>query len=305
MRRISVILFVCLLPLLSMGQELNAKVTVVYSQISTAVDRKVFQTLQTQLQDFLNKRKWTNEDYAVQEKIRCNFLLNLQSSPETNTYKATLTIQAARPVYNSNYQAATFNHMDNDVVFRYVEFQPIEFNENRVQGTEPLSANLTAILAYYVYMILGIDHDSFAPRGGDPYFQKANNIVNAAPDARLITGWKPFDSQRNRYWLSENMMNSRYSLVHDAYYIYYRQCMDNLYENDTKARQELLNAVNTLYTLKVDNPNIMIYQFFFQGKADEIISIMKKANPGERSRIIDLLQKIDPTNTLKYKEQLK
>jgi hypothetical protein len=214
-------------------------------------------------------------------------------------------VQAARPVYNSNYQAAIMNHQDNDVVFRYVEFQPIEFNENRVQGTDPLASNLTAILAYYVYMILGIDHDSFAPRGGDQYFQKANAIVNAAPDGRLITGWKPFDSQRNRYWLAENMINSRYSLVHDAYYIYYRQCLDALYENDSKARQELLNSLNSLYTLREENPNLMIYQFYFQGKADEIINIMKKANPGERSRAIELLQKIDPTNTLKYKEQLK
>lgn len=305
MRKLLIVLVVSMMCEALQAQELNAKVTVLYNQISTTIDRKVFQTLQTQLQDFLNKRKWTNEDYSVQEKIRCSFLLNLQSNLETNTYKATLTIQAARPVYNSNYQAAIMNHMDNDVVFRYVEFQPIEFNENRVQGTDPLASNLTAILAYYVYMMLGFDHDSFAPRGGDLFFQRANAIVNAAPDARLITGWKPFDSQRNRYWLSENMMNSRYSLIHDAYYIYYRQCLDNLYENDNKARQEMLNAVNTLYTMQVDNPNIMIYQFFFQGKSDEIINIMKKANPGERSRIIELLQKIDPTNTLKYKEQLK
>jgi hypothetical protein len=305
MKNYCFVLVIILFPIIMQAQELNAKVTVLSNQISSSTDKKVFQTLQTQLQDFLNKRKWTNEEYNVQEKIKCSFLLNLQTNAETNTYKATLTIQAARPVYNSNYQAAIMNHQDGDVVFRYVEFQPIEFNENRVQGTDPLASNLTAIFAYYVYMILGIDHDSFAPRGGDTYFQKANAIVNSAPDGRLISGWKPFDSQRNRYWLAENLVNSRYSLVHDSYYIYYRQSLDNLFENDAKARAELLNSLNTLYTLHEDSPNIMIYQFYFQGKADEIINIMKRANPGERSRVIELLQKIDPTNTLKYKEQLK
>lgn len=305
MRKFCSALLVLMLPVLLPAQELNARVTVLYNQISTTVDRRVFQTLQTQLQDLLNKRKWTSEDYSIQEKVRCSFLLNLTSNVESNTYKATLTVQAARPVFNSSYQAAIMNHQDNDVVFRYQEFQPIEFNENRVQGTDPLASNLTAIFAYYVYMILGIDHDSFAPRGGDPYFQKANAIVNAAPDGRLITGWRPFDSQRNRYWLAENMLNSRYALIHDAYYAYYRNCLDHLYEDDNIARQELMNSLNLLYTLKDDSPNIMAFQFFFQGKSDEIINILKMASPSERSRAVEILQKIDPTNLQRYKEELK
>lgn len=287
------------------SQELNARVNVVFNQISTTVDRRVFKTLQTALTDFLNKRKWTPDDYSPQEKISCNFLLNLQSSPETNVYKATLTVQAARPVYNSSYQAALINFQDADVAFRYVEFQPIEFNENRVQGTDPLAANLTAIFAYYVNLILGLDNASYAPRGGDVYFRKANAIVNAAPDGRNITGWRPFDGQRNRYWLAENLVNSRYSLIHDAIYGYYRQGLDHLTENESKARQEVLNSLSLLYTLYEENPNIMIYQFYFQGKSDELINMMKKANPGERARAVEILQKIDVTNAARYKEALK
>jgi hypothetical protein len=294
-----------ILTISSDAQELNGRVTVVFNQISTTVDRKVFQTLQTALTDFLNKRKWTNEVYGPQEKISCNFLLNLTASPETNVYKASLTVQAARPVYNSTYQAPLINFIDNDVVFRYVEFQPIEFNENRVQGTEPLTANLTAVFAYYVNIILGLDNDSFSPRGGDVYFKKANAIVNSAPDGRMISGWKPFDSQRNRYWLAENLVNSRYSLVHDAVYTYFRLGMDQLSEDEKKARQEVINSLSTLYTLHEDNPNIMIYQFFFQGKSDELISMLKKANPGERARAIEMLQKIDITNASRYKQELK
>ncbi len=302
----TVSIFILLLSALGTeAQELNGRVSVVYNQISTTIDRKAFKTLQTALTNFLNQRKWTNEDYGPQEKINCNFLLNLTSSPETNVYKASLTIQAARPIYNSTYQAPLINFIDNDVAFRYVEFQPVEFNENRVQGTEALTGNLTAIFAFYVNVILGLDNDSFSPRGGDLYFKKANAIVNSAPDGRLISGWKPFDSQRNRYWLAENLVNSRYSLVHDAVYAYYRLGMDQLAENDNKARQEVVNALNTLYTLHEDNPNIMIYQFFFQGKSDELISLLKKANPGERARAVEMLQKIDITNASKYKQELK
>ncbi len=287
------------------AQELNAKVTVIYSQVSTATDRKVFQTMQTGLSNFLNKRKWTTEEYAPSERINCSFLLNLQSIPETGVYKATLTVQAARPVYNSSYQAALVNYIDNDVVFRYQEFQPIEFNENRIAGPEPLAGNLTAIFAYYVNIIVGLDMDSFAPRGGDPYFQKASAIVNSAPDGRSISGWKPFDSQRNRYWLMENLTNNRYTMVHDATYTYYRLGLDKLYENEAEAREQVMNAISALYAMSSENPNIMIYSFFFQGKADEIIRIMKKANPGERARAIEMLQKVDITNASKYRDELK
>jgi hypothetical protein len=304
-RRSLLLLMFLFFSLVGESQELNARVNVVFNQISTTVDRRVFKTLQTALTDFLNKRKWTPDDYSVQEKISCNFLLNLQSSPETNVYKATLTVQAARPVYNSSYQAALINFQDADVAFRYVEFQPIEFNENRVQGTDPLAANLTAIFAYYVNMILGLDNASFSPRGGDVYFRKANAIVNAAPDGRNITGWRPFDGQRNRYWLAENLVNSRYSLIHDAIYGYYRQGLDHLTENESKARQEVLNSLSLLYTLHEENPNIMIYQFYFQGKSEELINLMKKANPGERARAVEILQKIDVTNAARYKEALK
>jgi Domain of unknown function (DUF4835) len=289
----------------SQAQELNAKVTVIFSQVSTATDRKVFQTMQSALNNFLNKRKWTTEEYSPSERINCSFLLNLQSVPETGVYKATLTVQAARPVYNSSYQAAIVNFQDPDVTFRYQEFQPVEFNENQIQGPEPMAGNLTAIFAYYVNLIVGLDMDSFAPRGGDPYFQKANKIVNSAPDGRLITGWKPFDGQRNRYWLTENLTNNRYTMVHDAIYTYYRMGLDQLYEKEAEGRKEIMNAISSLYTMTTDNPNIMIYSFFFQGKSDEIIRILKKANPGERARAIEMLQKVDITNASRYKDELK
>lgn len=309
MRKLSTIFITIILLSLEMAdvqaQELNARVTVLYSQVSTTVDRKVFQTLQTSLNNFLNKRKWTTDVFDASERIDCSFLINLQSVIEQNVYQATITVQAARPVFNTTYVSPLINFQDNDFVFRYVEFQPLEFNENRVSGAEPLASNLTAVLAYYVNIILALDYDSFSPRGGDPYFQKAMNIVNSASDGRGISGWKPFDGLRNRYWLGENFMNSRYTLVHDAYYTYYRQGMDKMYENEKETRAQILNALNMLNTINTETPNLMVIPFFFQGKSDEIIRIFKKADLPDKQRAVELLQKLDITNASKYKQELK
>ncbi len=295
----------CFLAFAAEAQEINARVTVLYNQVSTTVDRKVFQTLQTGLVNFINKRKWTTDVFDVSEKIECSFLINLTNIEETNVYRATLTVQAGRPVYNTTYLTPLINFQDNDFVFRYVEFQPLEFNDTRVMGTEPLSANLTAVIAFYVYMILGLDYDSFSPRGGDPYFQKAINIVNQAPNGRGISGWTAFDGQRNRYWLAENFMNSRYSLVHDAYYTYYRLAMDNMLENEREARTQVINALSQLNTVHAENHNIMVIPFFFQGKADEIVRIFQRADPAEKQRAVELLQRLDITNASKYKQEIK
>jgi len=289
----------------SKGQEINARVTVLYNQVSTTIDRKVFQTLQTGLVNFINKRKWTSDVFEPGERIEASILVNLTNVEETNVYRATLTVQAARPVHNTSYLSPLINFQDNDVVFRYVEFQPLEFSDNNVAGTEPLSANLTAVIAYYMYTILALDYDSFAPRGGDPYFQKAINIVNQAPAGRLVSGWKPFDGQRNRYWLAENFMNSRYTLVHDAYYTYYRQAMDKMFEDEQEARAQMINAFNMLNTVHAETPNLMVIPFFFQGKSDEIIRVFQKANPQDKQRAVELLTRMDITNANRYKQEIK
>src|SRR6187455_3564557 len=213
--------------LFGQSQEIRARLTVNVNKdrIPTTIDRKIFQTLQAGLTNFVNNRKWTSDVFQTSERIQCNFLLNISGVLGTNVYRATLTVQAARPAYNSTYQCPMINYMDESIVFRYVEYQPIEFNENRVQGNDALVANLTAVFAYWVYIILGFDYDSFSLRGGDPYFIKAQNIVNNAPESSEISGWKNYETQRNRYWLAENLNNNRFALFHDAVYLYYRNGM--------------------------------------------------------------------------------
>ncbi len=286
------------------AQELVARVSINSSAVGTSVDKKVFQSLQQAVTTFLNNRKWTEDATQQNEKINCNFLISIEEA-DNNVFKGTMIVQAARPVFNSSYVTPLINFQDRPIVFRYTEYQPIEFNENRVSGTDGLASNLTATLAYYVYIILGLDYNSFALRGGDPYFQKAQNIINNAPDGRDIVGWKAFDGQRNRYWLVENLTDSKYAILHDAMYNYYRLGLDNMYENEPNARAAVLDAITQLNTLNNDQQNSMIIPFFFQSKSTEIVKIFKKAPPEEKQRVQEMMSRLDIENANLYKQELK
>ncbi len=301
---ITVLLLCLALPAVH-SQELQAKVTVVATRIASTVDKKIFVTLQTQLNNLMNNRRWTNDQFQQSEKIECSFILNLESIVEPNVYKASLTIQTARPVFNSAYQSPLINYLDADVTFKYVEFQPIEFNESRVQGTDASAANLPAILAYYAYMIIGLDYDSFSPKGGDAYFRRAQNIVNNAPEGKGLTGWRVFDGLRNRYWLNENLISSRYNIVHDVIYGYYRLALDKFYENEPEARRNMLQALTLLHAFNKENANTMILQFFLQGKSQELIGMFKKGTGEERARAVELLSEMDIINGPTYKQELR
>lgn len=286
------------------AQELNARVTVIADRVGTSVNKNTFLTLQKVLNTFLNTRKWSSDVFGANEKIECNFLLNVEPGTETNVYNASLTIQAARPVFNSSYLSPIINFKDDNVTFKYIEFQQLEFNENRVSGSDALISNLTAVFAYYANIILAFDYLSFSPRGGDAYFLKAQNIVNNAPDGRGISGWKAFDGIRNRYWLVENMLNSRYAVIQDIYYRYYRLVLDKMFQDENAARTELVNVLNLLNNYNTDNPNTMINQFFFQGKSTELIKIFSKALPQDKARALEILPKLDLTNSAEYKAGL-
>jgi len=295
---------ICIQPL--HAQEVFARVQVMDNQLPTTIDKKIFRTLESSLTNFINKRKWTKDSYKINEKIECQFLINLKNVIDQNTFEASLTIQSGRPVYQSAYLSPIINYQDANFAFKYVEGQPMEFNENRVSGSDPLVSNLTAVIVYYVYVILGYDYDSFSLRGGDEYFQKALNIVNNAPDAGQISGWKSYENNnRNRYWLTENLINNRYAMIHDFYYNYYRKGLDKIYEDEAAGRQEVLNALIVLDDINRETPNLMIIQFFMLGKANELIGIFKKAPAADKLRAVQLLSKLDVSNANKYKQELK
>lgn len=283
------------------AQEIRANVSVVAQQVQ-GVDKKIFTTLQNSIREFLNNRHWANDAFTPAERIECNFLLNVTGTAGADAYKATLTIQATRPVYNSGYVTSLLNIQDNNIVFRYVEFQQLEFSDTRVVGNDPLASNLTAILAYYVDIILGLDYDSFSPRGGDVYFKKALNIVNNAPDGKDISGWKAFEGNRNRYWLQDNLQNAKFLQFHDVMYQYHRQGLDMMYDDVAKGRAAILNCLNMLYSIHQDIPNSMLMQTFFSAKGEELLKIFSKATPPEKSRAAELLSQMDVPNAQKYQQ---
>lgn len=286
------------------SQEFQANVTVLSNRINTSVNKQIFTTLQNALYNWINGRKWTNVAFNNNEKIQCSFLLNLSNATDNNTYTAQLTVQTGRTIYNSSYQSPLMNYMDESVTFKYIQYQEMDFNENRVGGTDPLTANLTAVFAYYCYIILGLNFDSYGLRGGDLYFQKAQNIVNNAPETNALNGWKPFDGLRNRYWLVENLTNPKYNPIHDAFYNYYRLGLDQMFDHEADARIAVMNALIAFNSINNEYPTIMIIQFFFQGKGSEMGNIFKHGTPDEKSRALDILSRIDVSNLSQYKQDL-
>ena len=286
------------------AQEFNAKVIVNAQSVSSSIDKKIFVTLQNQLTNFITGRKWTNDKFNANERIQCSFVINIESSTDANVFKGKMVVQSARPIFGSSYTAAMFNYQDQDIAFKYIEYQPIEFNENRVQGSDALVANLPAIFAYYINMILAMDYDSFAPKGGETYYQKALNVVNNAPDGQDIKGWKAFDGLGNRYWLNENLTNTKYNLLHDVIYGYYRGCLDKMGDKEKEARTAMTKSITQLYNIYKENSNFMFLQFFIQGKSKELVGVFQNGTAEEKSKAAEMLSALDVSKADFYKQQL-
>ena len=303
-RLVQIFCFVVLLQYSTVAQELNATVTLQTNKVDNQVDPKTFVQLQSQLKDFLNQRKWTSDAFSNEEKIDCNFYITIESMVSLGVYEAKLSIVSNRPVYNSAYTTPLLNMQDANFTFKYQLSQPIEFNENRVQGADPLAANLTATLAYYIYVILGLDYDSYSLQGGKPYFNKALNIVNNAPEGSGITGWKSYDGQRNRYLLIDNFTQSGFDKLHSVLYSYYREWLDQLVEKPAVAKAAILNSLMSMQELLEASSNTMAVPILMQGKVTEIIGIFGNADKSMKKQLITTLSAIDITNINKYKEKL-
>lgn len=286
------------------GQELAATVTIQSSKVDNQVDPKTFVQLQSQLRDFINQRKWSSESFGNEEKIECSFYITIESVLSPGVYDAKLSVVSNRPVLNTNYTTPVLNMQDPNFTFKYQLSQPIEFNENKVQGTDALEANLTATIAYYINVILGLDYDSFSLKGGAPYFSKALNIVYNAPEASGINGWKSFDGQRNRFILIDNLTKSGMDKIHEAIYTYYREGLDQMTEKFELGRGAVLNSLMTMQEVQEENTNTMAVPILMQGKYTEIVGIFESANKTLKRQLLNTLSVIDLTNLNKYKEKL-
>lgn len=283
----------------SYAQEFRAKVSVRHQQI-TGVDKKVFESLEKSLTDLINNRKWTDDTYKNNEKYDVSFLLNLNKG-SGNTFSGILTVQANRPVFNTDYATPIVNFIDRQVTFKYEQSQVVEFDESRITGSDPIASNLTAIFAYYVNIILGFEYDSYSLRGGTNYFKKAQNIVLNAPDVKGVEGWKATgDGNKNRYYIVDQILNPRYEGLRDYFYKYHRLGLDIMSDKPNDAKLEIFAGIETLSKIHKENPGSILFQFFFNAKSAEFINLLKSVPKNDRNNYPDLLSQMDISNAVKY-----
>jgi hypothetical protein len=278
------------------GQELRCNIQIVTQQIQ-GTNKQVFQTLQTAIYEFMNNRNWTNHVYGYDERIECNFMFNITEQLSADEFKGTLQIQSRRPIFNTNYNTVMLNYMDNNIHFRYVEFEPLEFDPTQH------TSNLTSILAFWAYFIIGMDYDSFSYLGGTPFLAQAENIVTNAQNAREI-GWKPFESldHKNRYWLVTDFLADGYKPIRDFNYKFHRLGLDVMDEKVTEGRAVIAEGLEDLQKIYRDKPDPFMHplQITLDAKSDELINIFSESFTEEKQRAIRILQEIDPANKNKY-----
>ncbi len=296
MKRSVIIIFLFVLCSAVFSQEFNVVVQVTSPQVE-GTEKKVFETLQQELNDFVNNRKWSNYAYKPEERIEGTILITVSQRTSSDQFVARMNVALRRPVFNASYNSALLNYIDKDFEFSYVEYQPLEYSDN------VFTSNLTSTIAYYLYMFLGIDGDTFARMGGSPYYEKAQNIVNLAQNARE-KGWKGFESQKNRYWLVENLTNPTYAPIREALYKYHRLGLDVMSDDVERGRTAINESLELLRKANRERPGLFLLQLFLEAKRDELVNIYSGASPMDKTQAVNILKEIDPANAAKYQKIL-
>lgn len=276
------------------GQEFRCNVSVSSSRVEGTY-KQVFESMRKDIYEFLNNHKWSDNIYTMDERIECNIFIQITDQIAADEFKGTMQVQLNRPVFNSSYDTPILNIKDNDLQFRYVEFQPLEFNE-----TSNTNA-LTNILAFYADIILGFDYDTYSPLGGSAYFQKARDIVNKSQNARE-KGWRAFEGNYNRFWLVENLTNKAYGPFRELMYRYHRLGLDVMADKPDIGRAEIAEALKNMQRVYRSRPDTYINRIFFDAKSDEIVNIFSRGSTDEKSRVMIILTECDPSNSGKYEK---
>lgn len=274
------------------AQELNARVQVLAPNISN-INKRNLDVLQKTIRDFLNNNKFTNETYLPQERIECNFVITLTNWDGSSGYTAEAQIQSSRPVYNSAYYSTLLNISDKDFDFNYNDGQSLDFSEQN------FITNLSSLLGYYAFTIIGLDKDSFSNLGGTPYFTKAQTLLTIAQTGGN-KGWKAFDGLRNRFWLNENLLNISFRDLRVFIYNYHYNGLDKLQENVSIGAKNVLAMLPALQQLDKQKLGSIFPNVYFAAKADEFANIFSNLNLSDRIVAYNLLSEIDPANIGKY-----
>lgn len=278
------------------AQELMCQVSVNAQQIQGS-DRHIYDNMQNAIRDFVNNRRWTGYTVKVEEKIECSILITLSERVSEDDFKGTIQVQSRRPIFGSSYNSVLLNMMDKDFQFKYLETSPLDFDEN-----SHLS-NLTSVLAYYVYVIIGLDMDTYTEYGGSPYFTKAQAIVNNAQNAPE-KGWKAFESKKNRYWLVENLLNQSYSAIRQGMYNYHIKGLDLMRENLQNGRAGVTTAIEQLQKTHREKPGLYFTQLFIDSKRDEICNIFASSSVAEKNKVVAMLKEVDPAHSGDYNDKI-
>ncbi len=274
------------------AQDLNARVQILSPQVQNT-NKRVLDVLEVAIRDFLNGRKWSSDNFLSHERIDCNFVLNIKEWDGSSNFVVEAQIQSRRPVYGSSYNTTILNISDKDFNFTYTEGQALDYSDQNYL------TNLTSLLAYYAYVIVGMDYDTFSKMAGTPYYAKAQNVVNNAQNAGFV-GWKAFEDLRNRYWLVENLTNKAFNPIREVLYEYHRNGLDVMYDNQAKGRKYIYALLPTLQKIDKQKQGSMLNQVFFTTKANEIVNILGQIPPQERIKSYNILSSLDPANITKY-----
>lgn len=294
------LLCICLLgaaPFIGKAQELNARITINSDKVQST-NKQVFKTLQDALNDFVNNKKWTDATFAMNERIDCSMTLIINEMVSDNSFKGEIQVQARRPVYNSSYTTTLLNYRDTELSFDYTEFEPLEYTENT------LNSNLIATVVFYIYTILGLDFDSFSPKGGTAFFEQAMQIVSLAQAQPTWTGWKAFENDRNRHALATALTDNTSELFRDMWYNYHRKGLDEMAANPDRGRTTIIGLLPVLEQVKSARPTSPLLQMFADSKLDEVVLIYSKATTQEKQEGSKMLSNLYPALTTRM-ESLK
>jgi hypothetical protein len=295
MHNLSLIVFL-IFGIAANAQELRCTVNINASQIQTS-DRAVFKEMKNAIEQFMNTRKWTNDEFKTHEKISCGISLTITQMPSIGRFNANVQIRSERPVYNSNISTLVFNFADRDWEFEYIESVQLEYNDNT------FTTNLTSMLAVYAYLIIGLDYDTFGELGGTPYFQRALAVVNNAQQSGL-PGWQPVGSDRNRYWIVENLNNPQMTELRKAIYSYHRLGLDTFDKNPDQSRDIILKGLREIKKVRDVNPRAVLVVSFFDAKGKELANMFSQGNVQARREAYDIISAIDPSNIKSYEKML-
>ncbi len=297
MRKLTIIVALLASVYLS-AQELNCTVTINSDQIEGS-NKQIFNTLKTSIEEYMSQNRWTNMSYAEHEKIECSMLIVVQKV-EDNLFTCEMTLQSRRPVYGTTYTTPLLNFKDNSFTFTYQEYDRIEWQQNQ------FTTNLTAMLAYYCYLIIGHDQDSFQRLGGTPYFQQCEEIVNMCQSASMDNseqrGWLAFESNKNRYALINNLLDEAFKKYRNYYYEYHRLGLDEMSGNVTNGRARIAEGMPVLKEAFRARPATYVINTFLDAKADELVDIFSKGTDKEKKAVYELLMDIDPTRQNTYEK---